>query len=111
MNKRILVVDDEEMIRDMQAESLELEGYSCFTASGMEAALNMLEETSVDLALVDINMPGQSGIQCCGRTGPYPELAVLMFPAVDDFRTAMTCLDLRSLRFRSEAFQLRAAGI
>jgi len=59
--KRILLVDDEEMIRDMYGAKLELAGYSVTKVESVEAASKALEEGTYDLAFVDIVMPKHDG--------------------------------------------------
>ena len=61
-NAHILIVDDEEGLVETFREALEVSGYSCYTALGGEAALDVLAAESIDLALVDIMMPGMSGL-------------------------------------------------
>ena len=58
----ILIIDDEEGIRDIFSETLEEAGYSCRTAADGEVALKLLSSEALDLALVDIMMPKMSGL-------------------------------------------------
>jgi DNA-binding response OmpR family regulator len=60
--KRILIVDDEEDIRDILMFNLESEGYLIETAKSGESALNKLKEQPFDLVLLDIMMEGISGL-------------------------------------------------
>lgn len=57
----VLVVDDEEMIRQLLSELLERRGFQVTTASNGEKALEALEEQPHDLVLVDLIMPGMDG--------------------------------------------------
>ncbi|OGK84263.1 MAG: hypothetical protein A2X51_07570 [Candidatus Rokubacteria bacterium GWC2_70_24] len=59
---RVLVVDDEKMIREMLAEVLASWGYEASTAGSAEEALEALARSLVDVVLLDIMMPGMSGI-------------------------------------------------
>ncbi len=58
----ILVVDDEPVARLSLAELLSLEGFVADAAASGEEALQLLEESSYDLAIVDIKMPGMDGL-------------------------------------------------
>jgi DNA-binding response OmpR family regulator len=58
---RILVVDDQEDIRDMARMILARAGHDVATAVGGEAALAALRRSRFDLVLLDINMPGMDG--------------------------------------------------
>jgi diguanylate cyclase (GGDEF)-like protein/PAS domain S-box-containing protein len=59
----LLVVDDEEMNRDMLSRRLELEGYSVLTAPGGSEALKLICEHDFDAVLLDAMMPLQSGYE------------------------------------------------
>jgi len=59
---RILVVDDDEMIRDLLKNVLEIERFSVTTAASGEEALEVLNSTSVKAVVSDMLMPGMSGI-------------------------------------------------
>ena len=58
----ILVIDDEAGIRESLEVLLSLEGYSVRTAPDGEQGLRMLEMDSFDLVLLDLALPGQSGL-------------------------------------------------
>lgn len=59
--RRILVVDDSRINRRVVAGLLRPLGATCLEAEGGQAALAILQETAVDLVLLDINMPGMDG--------------------------------------------------
>ncbi len=58
----VLIVDDEETIREMLAEFLEMEGYRVETAADGMAALDVLDDGHFDLVLTDLKMPRMGGI-------------------------------------------------
>ncbi|HBA53613.1 response regulator [Syntrophorhabdus aromaticivorans] len=60
---RLLVVDDEENIRFLFKEELEEEGYEVDLASSGLEALSKIKDSPYDLVVLDIKMPGMSGIQ------------------------------------------------
>ncbi|MBM3709045.1 MAG: response regulator, partial [Actinobacteria bacterium] len=59
----ILIIDDEEAVRDSCSHVLIKENYSVETAGDGETGLNKLKEIKADLALVDLKMPGLGGIE------------------------------------------------
>jgi len=59
----VLVVDDEEGIRETIQEAVRHAGYSCRTAANGEEALQLLENEQVDLMIADIRMPGLNGFE------------------------------------------------
>ena len=60
---KILVVDDDSYIQQLVAIHLGKEGYTVFKANDAEQALLLLEDQLVDLAIVDVMMPGMDGFQ------------------------------------------------
>ncbi len=60
---RLLVVDDAEMNRDMLSRRLERAGYGVLVAANGQRALELIETESIALVLLDIEMPGLSGLQ------------------------------------------------
>ena len=62
VNKRILVVDDDPDIVEYVCTFLEDHGYDAFSADASDSAITELEQESVDLIIVDVMMPGRSGL-------------------------------------------------
>jgi DNA-binding response OmpR family regulator len=58
----ILVVDDNQDIRDLISHFLSADGFHLFTATDGESALNILKRNQIDLVLLDVMMPGISGL-------------------------------------------------
>ncbi|MCP4353225.1 MAG: response regulator [Desulfobacterales bacterium] len=63
---RIMVVDDEEPIRDMLRQPIQAYGYECLVAGSGEEALDILDKEKTDVVITDIRMPGISGIELAG---------------------------------------------
>ncbi|MCU0663644.1 MAG: response regulator [Myxococcota bacterium] len=64
---RLLVVDDEKVIREILADFLSLEGFYVVTAPDGAAALRMLEQSKFDMVLSDLKMPGMGGLELLER--------------------------------------------
>lgn len=78
--KKILVVDDEEGIRTLLKESLEMEGYVAYMAkNGMEAMESLKYQP--DLIIMDINMPDIDGYTVCGKIRDYVDCPILFLTA------------------------------
>jgi diguanylate cyclase (GGDEF)-like protein/PAS domain S-box-containing protein len=94
---RILIVDDNEMNRDMLARRLERKGYVVREAAGAQSLLERIEEEPVDLVLLDIEMPDVSGLDALRklreRYAPM-ELPIIMVTAKDQSADIVTALDL-----------------
>lgn len=70
--KRVLIVDDEESIRELTARMLSLEGLDIHTADSGEAALEELQKDTFDLLLLDLHMPGMPGREVLYRLQDLP---------------------------------------
>lgn len=80
---RILIVDDEEQVRNLFAESLSPR-YSCVTAGDAQEALVRLTSEPFALVLTDVQMPGLNGIELLRRINEhFPDTAVVMASGVD----------------------------
>src|SRR5512132_1416777 len=89
----VLVVDDENNVRDLMSRWLESGGYSVITASNAEEALGRLETAKPAVALCDIRMPGHDGLWLAERIRQaYPETAVIMATGVQDVGPAVQTL-------------------
>ena len=76
----ILVIEDEDAVRDMLKATLEHNGFRVLTASGGREALDLCEANpaAIDLLLTDIVMPGTSGTDLAGYLAVrYPEIRVV----------------------------------
>lgn len=75
----ILVVDDEEPVREMLGWMLGDAGHVVHEASSGADALSFLHQQRVDMVLSDINMPGMDGLELCSLvTAEWPDLPVLL---------------------------------
>jgi DNA-binding response OmpR family regulator len=63
--ERLLVVEDEEVIRLLLEDDLTLEGYEVATAEDGETALSMARTDEYDLVILDVMLPGKDGFQVC----------------------------------------------
>ena len=78
----ILIVDDDKNIRYVMKEILESNGYTAFTAENGAAALDILEKEHIDLAVVDIMMPGINGYELTRDIREFnPDFPILMVSA------------------------------
>ncbi len=90
---RILVVDDELIIRESLHGWLKKSGYQVDTAEGGSAALAMLEKTPYDLLFLDIMMPVMSGIEVLEVVKEdYPQTLVVMITAYGSVETAVQAM-------------------
>jgi two-component system NtrC family response regulator len=89
----LLVVDDDPAVAALLATTLEHEGYRCAIASDADEAMEMLNDEEFAVALVDVLMPGETGLELVQRAlDVHPFLAVVMVTGVDDPQIAELAL-------------------
>lgn len=104
---RILVVEDEDLLRELLAQALEGEGYECAEAGLGSKALEMLGEDSFDLVISDVRMPGLSGVDLLKLIKErWPDTAVIMATGVMDAHTAVEALKAGAYDYVTKPFQL-----
>jgi DNA-binding NtrC family response regulator len=109
---KILVVDDEHLIRWSLEQNLKKQGYEVVTASNGEDALRMAREEQPDLVLLDIQMPGISGIEALERLKEYDEeIIVIMVTAHGGLDTAVNAMRLGAYDYISKPFNLDELSI
>ena len=64
---RILYVEDDESTRTLVSDVLRRDGYRVLEAATAEEGLGLLARGGVDLVLLDVGLPGMSGLEACGR--------------------------------------------
>ena len=69
---RVLIIDDDELVRRLLEEHLSNEGYEIISASMAEDGYALAEESPPDLILLDVNLPDATGFQMCGRFRQNP---------------------------------------
>jgi DNA-binding response OmpR family regulator len=71
----VLVADDDDDIRDLVAFKLQIAGYDVFTADNGNDALKTARRRLPDLIVLDVSMPGMSGLDVCHQLHAVPETA------------------------------------
>jgi len=90
---RILVVDDDFLIRESLSELLRLEGYEVDVAPGGQEALAALGSRTYDLVFTDINMPGVTGFDVLREVKlKYPETQVVLITGFGEIQTAIQAI-------------------
>ena len=103
---KILVVDDEEGVRNLLQRMLEGAGYEVVSTGDGEEALYLVSQGDINVALLDIKMPNISGIELLNKiTADYPDVCVIMATAVIDIQTAIDSLKLGALDYITKPFK------
>ena len=82
MNRRVLVVDDEPMLRNLLSRLLRMEGYDVLEAADGAAALDVVASEAPDLVLLDVMMPVRDGIDVLGDVRKISEVPVILVSAL-----------------------------
>jgi two-component system, OmpR family, KDP operon response regulator KdpE len=90
---RVLVVDDEPQIRRVLRSTLTARGYEVHDARTGEDALESIRESRFDLVLLDVNMPGMSGLATCRQIRAGSEVAIIMLTVSDSEEDKVAALD------------------
>ena len=103
----LLVVDDDPATAALLVAMLEPEGYRCAIASDADEAMQMLGDDDFAVALVDILMPGVTGLELVERAlDVHPFLAVVMVTGVDDPEIAELALQSGAYGYLVKPFTL-----
>lgn len=84
MREKILIIDDDIQIGNLEQEVLEREGYSCMRAYSGTEALLLLEKERPDLILLDLMLPGLSGEEVMEKLSGIPVIVVSAKVSIDD---------------------------
>jgi len=110
--KKILVVDDEHLIRWSLEQNLKKQGYEVVTAGTGEDALRHVREEQPDLVLLDIQLPGISGIGVLEKIKEHDEdIIVIMVTAHGGLETAVNAMRLGAYDYISKPFNLDELSI
>jgi putative nucleotidyltransferase with HDIG domain len=107
----VLVVDDEEPIRNALRKYLKQQQFEVFTAGSADEALGQLRLHKVALMLSDIRMPGTSGVDLVPQALEIePDLAILMLTAVNDATSAALCMQRGAMDYLTKPIELADLG-
>jgi len=102
---RVLVVDDEESVRNLLQRILTEAGYNVVTAANGQEALDKVTELNIQAVLLDIKMPGMSGMEVLRQlAGGRPDICVVMATAVGDVQTAVEAMKLGAYDYITKPF-------
>ena len=105
MAEKILVVDDEKEIADLVALYLENETYQVFKYYTAEEALSCFDREKIDLAVLDIMLPGMSGLEICRRIREKYTFPVIMLTAKGEELDKITGLSLGADDYITKPFR------
>lgn len=97
MEQKLLIVDDEKMIRDMLEKAFMREGYAVLTAESAEDALSLLEKEKIKVMFLDLKLPGMNGMELCRLIRNENPMAIIY--AVTGYASLFELSDCRDVGF------------
>jgi len=89
----VLVVDDEPQIRRVLLSTLTSQGYAVFEARSGDEALETIRRKHADIILLDMNMPGRSGLETCREIRETSDVPIIMLTVRNSERDKVQALD------------------
>ncbi|HEY1016199.1 MAG TPA: response regulator transcription factor [Herpetosiphonaceae bacterium] len=102
---RILLVDDDTIIRRTLASNLMNDDFEVLTAGSGAEALTLVENTWPDLAVLDLMMPGMSGFELSDRLRRYVDIPVIMLTSISDEATVVEGLEQHADDYVNKPFR------
>jgi DNA-binding response OmpR family regulator len=85
---RLLIVEDEDSLRELYAEELEEEGYEITRAENGKTAVDLVKKESFDLIIMDIRMPEMDGIEALGKViSQNKKIPVIIYTAYSNYKS------------------------
>lgn len=105
MSDKILIVDDEREIADLVELYLQNEGYTVFKYYDAKGALECVDRTELDLAILDIMLPDSSGLSICQKIRENHTYPIIMLTAKDTEMDKITGLTLGADDYITKPFR------
>jgi DNA-binding response OmpR family regulator len=107
----VLVVDDEPIVRDVVARYLERDGYKALKAATGEEAQGLLEHESPSLVVLDVMLPGISGLELCRWIRSRSDLPIVMLTALGEETDRIVGLELGADDYLTKPFSPRELAV
>jgi len=91
---KVLIVDDESQIRRVLRTTLTSQGYTVAEAKSGDEALELIRQERPDLILLDVNMPGRSGLETCREVRSNSDIPIIMLTVRNTERDKVQALDV-----------------
>jgi DNA-binding response OmpR family regulator len=113
---RVLVVDDDETVRDVVRRYLEVAGFTVDVAGDGAAGLTLFTEREPDLVVLDVMMPGINGLEVCRRLRQVSQVPIVMLTALGEEENRIAGLQLGADDYVTKPFSpkelaLRVASV
>jgi len=107
MKPSILVVDDDEIMRETLSDVLRKRGYDIFSVGSGNGALSMIKKNLIDLILLDMKLPDVDGLEVLKKIKEFDtEILVIMMTAYSDVQTAVSSMKSGAYDYINKPFEL-----
>src|ERR1700712_5769730 len=107
MTPTVLVVEDEPRLRDVLGDALRSWGFDPLPAKSGEEALRLCMSRRPDVLLLDLNLPGRSGLETCeALRGQGVTAAAIIVTGYGDLPAAQRAMELGAVAFLTKPFRL-----
>ena len=103
---RVLVVDDDPQIRRVMRTTLDARGYEVDEAASGEQALELARSEKHDLIILDINLPGKSGVETCREIRTFSTTPVIMLTVREAGEDKIEALDAGAFDYVTKPFAM-----
>ena len=107
MAKQVLVIEDDRVVRNFIEEFLTGEGYRVIATGAGDSMSRILTEHEIDLAILDIGLPGENGLELTKRIRAGSDLPIIMVTARDDIVDKVVGLEIGADDYISKPFEPR----
>jgi len=112
LHGRLLVVDDDDDLRELLVTGLGAQGYDVVGCASAEKALAALVDQRFDVILADLNLPGMNGIELCSRViEERPEQVVMVITAFGSMKSAIAAIRAGAYDYITKPFDVEAVGL
>ncbi len=102
----ILVVEDEKVHRELLRKTLEEEGHRVWSVSSAEKALPVLAKEEVEVAVLDVRLPGMSGLELLRRIKrEWPEVEVIVITAFGEIEDAVSAIKAGAFHYLVKPYE------
>jgi DNA-binding response OmpR family regulator len=108
---RVLVVDDEPIVRDVVSRYLRRDGFETLEAATGEEAQRMLEDARPSLVVLDVMLPGLSGLELCQQIRASSQLPVILLSARGEEADRIVGLELGADDYVTKPFSPRELAV
>jgi len=110
--ERILIVDDDDTMRFFLTEAMSKLRYEVMAVADAESALDLIAQDEFDLAILDIRLPGLSGIECIARIRQInPHIVPIIMTAYGSKQLAMEAVKAGAYDFFTKPFRIEELNI